>query len=197
MDESIDLDDYSDIALVAIMLIGTSEDHNIDHVTRIHKMAFLADKIIGDSDLDDDFDFDAHYFGPFSENLEDSLTKLKSWGIIRKSNASSKGSSLTDVGEKLLTMASEKYNGIYTLCCQLNNDLKNLSTDEIIKIVYRLYPNYTTESIIKDNLVKTNNVDSFSIPPQGNGSTNITSENGAIYSINYDGDTITIEEVEK
>jgi uncharacterized protein YwgA len=195
--DDIDLDDYSDVALIAIMLIGTSENNKIDDVVRIHKMAFLADKIIADPDLDEDFNFDANKFGPFSENLEETLTKLKNWGIIKPSRlSSSKGSELTEDGRRVLALATEKFQGISQLCLELNDDLKSLTTQEIIKLVYRLYPSLTNESIIKNNLVHSNKIDSFSIPISGNGTHTILSENGTKYNVQYkDENIVTISEL--
>ncbi|MEA4977769.1 MAG: hypothetical protein VB016_04380 [Methanomassiliicoccaceae archaeon] len=194
MDEDVELDDYSDVTLIAIMLIGTSSQYKIDHALRIHKLAFLADKIIADSDLDDDFDFDANHFGPFSENLDDSLTELRNWGLIKPVSSSSKGSKLTLEGEKILEAASKKYKGIFSICSELNSNLRNLSTDEIIKLVYRLYPSLTSKSLIKDKLVKTERVDSFSIPIESNSEIHIVSENGVEYTVVYKNGKATITE---
>ena len=75
---------------------------------------------------------------------------------------------------------------------KLNEDLDNLSTGEIVKMIYRLYPSQTVNSLIKNDLVKTSQVDSFEIDNFGNGNQSITTENGKTLDVQISGNDIII-----
>lgn len=189
----IDIEDYSDVMLIATILVGTSNTKKIDDIIRLHKMAFLMDKIMGDEDLDDDLDFGPDKLGPFSENLEDSVNMLSNWGIFESSqHGKSKTTALTEDGAELLDLINKKYPGTVQLGQKLNDDLDDLSTGEIVKMIYRLYPSQTVNSLIRNDLVKTSHVDSFEIDNFNNGSQSITTENGKKLDVHVDGNEIII-----
>lgn len=190
-----DLDDYSDVLLITAMLIGTSNNYEMEHAIRIQKMAFLVDKMIAQPDLDEEFDFGPDKFGPMSENVENSIDNLIEWGYAKQAGNHKKGASLTDEGFELVEAASKAYPGIYNLCKDLNEDLSGISDMELIKIVYRLYPEDTVNSLIRDNMVKSNKIDSFRINIGESGSYEITSENGDTYTVNVRNGIITIDGV--
>lgn len=190
---AIDIEDYSDVMLIATILVGTSSTKKIDDIIRLHKMAFLMDKIMADEDLDDDLDFGPDKLGPFSENLEDSVNMLSNWGIFESSeHGNSKTTALTEEGTELLDLIKEKYPGTVQLGQKLNEDLDNFSTGEIVKMIYRLYPSQTVNSLIKNDLVKTSQVDSFEIDNFGNGNQSITTENGKTLDVQISGNDIII-----
>lgn len=178
-----DVDDYSDVQLIVAMLIGTSANHTIDHATRIQKMAFLIDKIIAQSELDEEFDFQPHHFGPMSEAVQTSVGELINWGFAEIAGGYGKGATLTRSGIDLIEAASRRYPGIYRLCKELNESMNNINDGELIKIVYRLYPEDTVNSLIKDEMVETKRVDSFEVDLNVNGTYNIISENGVLVHV--------------
>ena len=193
MAEEVDLEDYSDVMLIATILVGTSPSGRVDDVIRIHKMAFLMDKIIADEDLDGELDFGPDKFGPFSENLEDSLDLLSSWGLLESTvHGKSKRTALTDEGAGLLKAIEQKYPGTVELGRQLNSDLGSLSTRELVKLVYRLYPSQTVNSLIKDDMVKTARIDSFTIDDFSNGIHTVMSENGKRLEVEINGNDVFV-----
>ncbi len=190
---AIDIEDYSDVMLIATILVGTSSSKKINDIIRLHKMAFLMDKIMADEDLDDDLDFGPDKFGPFSENLEDSVNMLSNWGIFESSiHGKSKTTALTKEGSQLLDLIKEKYPGTVRLGQKLNEDLENFSTGEIVKMIYRLYPSQTVNSLIKNDLVKTSQIDSFEIDTFKDGTQSITTENGKTLMVQVSGNDIII-----
>ncbi len=190
---AIDIEDYSDVMLIATILVGTSSTKKIDDIIRLHKMAFLLDKIMGDEDLDGDLDFGPDKLGPFSENLEDSVNMLSNWGIFESSeHGKSKTTALTEEGAELLDLIKEKYPGTVRLGHQLNEDLNSLSTGEIVKMIYRLYPSQTVNSLIKNDLVNSSHVDSFEIDNFNDGNQSITTENGKKLNVKVNGNEIII-----
>lgn len=188
-----DLDDYPDVLLITAMLIGTSEDNTMEHAIRIQKMAFLADKIIAQPDLDEEFDFGPDKFGPMSENVESSVGNLIEWGYATPAGKDGKGAKLTEEGMDLVKAAAEKYPGIHRLCEYLNGKMSDLSIKELIKTVYRLYPKDTVNSLIRDEMVKTNKMDSLSIDLSKSGRFEVRSENGTVYPVEIEDGVVRIE----
>lgn len=188
-----DLDDYPDVLLITAMLIGTSEDNTMEHAIRIQKMAFLADKIIAQPDLDEEFDFGPDKFGPMSENVESSVGNLIEWGYATPAGKDGKGAKLTEEGMDLVKAAAEKYPGIHRLCEYLNGKMSDLSIKELIKTVYRLYPKDTVNSLIRDEMVKTNKMDSLSIDLSKSGRFEVRSENGTVYPVEIEDGVVRID----
>ena len=163
-DRDIDLDDYSDVAKLAISLIGTDPNGILNDKLRIHKLAFLTDKILKDEDLDEDLDFVPHYMGPYAENLDDSIDKMSNQGIIKK-NEIGKGIeySLTKLGKLVLGKIKSEKLPVYDIAKDVNEDMINFKSMEITSLVYDLYPDFAKNSLIKEKLPKTNKYDHFSI----------------------------------
>ena len=188
-----DLDDYPDVLLITAMLIGTSEDNTMEHAIRIQKMALLAEKIIAQPDLGEEFDFGPDKFGPRSENVESSVGNLIEWGYATPAGKDGKGAKLTEEGMDLVKAAAEKYPGIHRLCEYLNGKMSDLSIKELIKTVYRLYPKDTVNSLIRDEMVKTNKMDSLSIDLSKSGRFEVRSENGTVYPVEIEDGVVRID----
>ena len=156
-------------------------------------MAFLMDKIMADEDLDDELDFGPDKLGPFSENLEESINMLSNWGIFKSSNhGKSKITALSEEGVELLNTIKKKYPKTVQLGQQINNDLGDLSTGEIVKMIYRLYPSQTVNSLIKNDLVDSSRIDSFVIDDFNEGYQSVITENGKKLDITVKGNEISI-----
>lgn len=160
-DYEVDLEDYSSVAKLAIALISTTPNQKIDHKLRIQKLAFLADKMIHDSDLDDDLDFVPLHMGTYSENLESSIHKLADEGIITIGDEKSLKSELTEKGKQISRKIEEELPELYATSALINDSTKDLSSNEITALVYELYPSGTENSLIKNKLPKTDKFDSF------------------------------------
>lgn len=188
-----DVDDYSDVQLIVAMLIGTSANHTIEHAIRIQKMAFLIDKIIAQSELDEEFNYEPHYLGPMSEPVQASVEELINWGYAVTAGGHEKGAALTESGIGLIEAASRKYPGIFNLCKELNESMSNINDRELIKIVYRLYPEDTVNSLIKDDMVETKKVDSFEVDLSVNGAYGIISENDVLVHVTVDHGIVSLD----
>lgn len=178
------------------MLIGTSENATMEQAIRIQKMAFLVDKIMAQPELDEEFDFGPDKFGPMSENVEGSIEALINWGYAIPAGQNSKGATLTEEGIELVEAATEKYPGIRNLCEYLNENMSDLTVNELVKVVYRLYPEDTVNSLIRNEMVQTDKVDSFIIDPHRSGKYEVVSENGTTICVKADGGVIRLEVVE-
>lgn len=187
-----DLDDFSDVLLITAMLIGTSENATMEHAIRIQKMAFLVDKIMAQPDLDEEFDFGPDKFGPMSENVESSIEALVNWGYAIPAGHAEKGATLTDEGVEFVEAVAEKYPGVCSLCEYLNENMSDLSIKELVKVVYRLYPEDTVNSLIRDELVQTERVDSLIIDLHKSGSYEIISENGIVINVEINNGVVTL-----
>ena len=93
----------------------------------------------------------------------------------------------------LVKAAAEKYPGIHRLCEYLNGKMSDLSIKELIKTVYRLYPKDTVNSLIRDEMVKTNKMDSLSIDLSKSGRFEVRSENGTVYPVEIEDGVVRID----
>ena len=179
--------------LITAMLIGTSKNYTMEHAVRIQKMAFLVDKIMAQPELDWEFDFGPDKFGPMSENVESSVDALVEWGYAISAGKDRKGAKLTEDGMDLVRTAAGKYPGVYNLCNYLNSRMSILNNRELIKVVYRLYPEDTVNSLIRDEMVSTSKVDSFSIDLSHSGAFEVRSENGITFSVTVKDGVVRID----
>ena len=162
-DYDADLENYSSVAKLALALIGTMSDQKTDHKLRIQKLAFLADKMIHDPDLDDDLDFVPLDMGPFSENLETTIEKLTYEGLITVADSHTLKSKLTRKGKRAYSKIKKKFPKTFRVSKMVNEDMKNLSSKEIARLVFELYPSMKDNSIAKDDHPKIRIFDSFHV----------------------------------
>lgn len=108
--------------------------------TIIQKLTFLANKYIDKPYI---YDYEPNNFGPYSEDVATTLSYDKERGFINENY------SLTDKGEilgtKIINFGLPEKDKII----ELSMGLQGLSNDDIIYLVYKLYPEFTSESKIK------------------------------------------------
>ena len=106
------------------------------------KEMFLVAKNV--PDLADELGYEPALKGPMSEALEWNVDQLESAGLLRRDGAAYK---LTDFGRRCAEQVAREV-GLQTL--ELIGDMKellnDLSKDELLAVVYFLYPEMTVES---------------------------------------------------
>ncbi|WP_345984552.1 type II toxin-antitoxin system antitoxin SocA domain-containing protein [Sulfurimonas sp. HSL-1656] len=139
--------------------------------TRLQKMIFLYEKEcqnkinqIREKNL---FDFFAHHYGPFSKDLYKHLKNLKTFGMITIENE-------TDSEDENLVEKETEYciteDGITTVHEEIfqkerinpfemetldafKKEYNSMNLNELIKLVYTKYPEYTKNSKIKEKVL--------------------------------------------
>ena len=124
--------------ILSIMAIG---DESISKL-KLQKIIFLASKILK-VDIADDFV--AYDYGMYNEALMEEVQDMPE--IINNG----KKISLTEFGIAIYNKLREKLN---KKMVDLFDILRSLNEDELLKIAYYLYPEFTTNSKIKDRVLK-------------------------------------------
>lgn len=159
----VNVDDIGPVGIAALGLLSKNR-YGLKGETRFQKYAFLLDKMINDEELDEDFNFIPHDFGPWSESLRDILDRLQNYELVNKIPNTKPNYILTVKGESLLHDIQKRYSKLLETAEIISNDFRNFSDDDVISMVYELYPNFTTSSMIKDRVKNCANSDFFEIP---------------------------------
>lgn len=97
-------------------------------------------------------DFIPHFLGPYSESGEKSLDNLVSYKLVEKEkgkyNLTKKGISMFE--DFKIKISLDEFEAIEDFKLFLNN----LKRDELLVFIYASYPDYTTESVIKEKVLK-------------------------------------------
>ena len=98
--------------------------------------------------------FSPLFYGGFDDDLQEGLETLQEEGYIRHT---SKGNyQLTSSGEKLLneSLTDEQSSRIRSISSTIVGGLRKLTDDEIIAVVYQLFPELTSKSLIRNRVKK-------------------------------------------
>ena len=175
--------------LIALSSLNEKGLHN-----RIYfeKFLFLLSKSLPDllEDLADTFD--AYKMGPYNEYADEIIDGLKNYNLMSSSTElSEEGKKLAEElkGDKEILPVIKKTN-------ELDETLKGFNVDDILFLVYNLYPDYTTQSQISNN-VKSHKLEAFKFNinniDNGNIAT-VTSDKGHKIKVRRIGDELVIME---
>jgi len=143
-----------------LLLILYLAEKYVDGITRLHKMVFLIQKKLGLNF----FRFDAFLFGPWSEDLQDTLNDLIYQGLVEIKKIPVNH---TDTGYKRMVFLTEKgakiaaevYDKIMKrnpmLALKLSKLVENynkLPITYLISLIYALYPEVASLSLIKEKV---------------------------------------------
>lgn len=120
--------------------------------TKLQKYIFLLMKIHLPKDY---FHFKAHRFGPFSDQINQSLYSLNKLNLIRERFHESDFGGynsyiLTDKGKELLGKWVDE--DLIVKAKDILDKFGEMSYRELLTYVYEKYPKMTTNSIIKDKI---------------------------------------------
>ena len=113
--------------------------------TRLQKIGFLLGKVLC---LDSEFGSESHHYGPFSQDVLDSLDMMAEKAIVK-----SDFNELTEYGKEIVEYMIRVEPHIWSKASQLAETFKDIRGDQILNIVYDLYPEYTDQSKIKDRTI--------------------------------------------
>jgi len=133
----------------ALLLAGANEGEPIKGKLWWQKEMFLIEKNV--PRLADELDFEPALMGPMSEALEWQIDQLESVGLIELEGHNFK---LTDLGNSCLeTLMGEFGHDQVSMVSELKAFLNDLSKDELLAVVYFLYPDMNIESQELRNLI--------------------------------------------
>lgn len=178
-DLAIRVENGTDIILALLYAGGSRKEVNEEIVgnTRLVKLIFILEQETSLRKYLSDFSYDAYNYGPYSSELFDALQALINSGLVAVTKSQSEGFldeadryqvemqaadttdspksttvySLTEDGKKVGTALFE------TLSKQEQTELiavkrrfNSISLRKLLQYVYRKFPKFTTESMIKD-----------------------------------------------
>jgi uncharacterized protein YwgA len=171
----------TDVVLVLLFAGGNRKSENEEIVgnTRLVKLVFLLEQETSLRKYLTDFEYDAYNFGPYSSELFDAMQALINAGLVRaektdteeyldeadryqmESQAMDDGGtpkstvrySLTPegklVGSSLYRSLSRREQEELT---GIKRKFNSVNLRQVLQYVYRKYPKFTTESVIKDHV---------------------------------------------
>jgi uncharacterized protein YwgA len=153
---------------------GSAKDR-INGITRLEKLLFLADQESNlPSQVDEAFRFKAYNYGPYSKQVYEAVDLLEEAGLLEEEKAI-EGKSLdamenayvgadyaegverrfllTDEGRAVADLLAAQHPDMSQLLEQVKKRFGHLSLRQLIQYVYRRYPEYATESLIRDQVL--------------------------------------------
>jgi len=149
------MDSSERIERYLILLLGIKEDLSLSDLF-LQKEMFLFSNF--KEDLKDDLSFEKHYYGPYSQVIEEAI--LNPSHISNAFGCEGKRIFLTEEGKKefreMIKNNSDKDEFIKLLSGikLIRNIYDKLSGNELLFLIYETYPEYTKFSKISDNLTK-------------------------------------------
>ena len=176
----LELDDMIILLLGAPSKIPTLQDR-LEGITRLEKLIFLLERESGYKDLiDEETEFHAYNFGPFSAQVYKAVDYLSAYGLLDDSakltpndeDAWERIQVIDDVPSdpyiaRIFTLTEdgrEYYNALVAEIDSHGHDLDELSRfkerygslplRQLIRYVYKQYPDTTTQSLIRDEVMR-------------------------------------------
>ena len=131
-----------------IILLLLDHFHEIKGKTRLIKYLFLLQK---EGDLGLNLEYIPHYFGPYSQKVDDVLTNLKQLNLVFEyldKDGKTINYRLTKLGFEKIMNSEFNYNFVEKIKTVIDQ-YHNLTLRDLIEIIYAKYPEYTDLSKIK------------------------------------------------
>jgi len=176
---TIPVENVTDVTLALLFSGGSEKPENEEVVgnTRLTKLMFLVQHETSLGRYLKELKYDAYNFGPYASELFDAVQALISNGLIKSTRSDSEGYldeadrfqiemqaedsvdsprttviySLTAEGK---TVGSALYHGLSNTeqeeLTALKQRFNSISLRKLLQYVYRKYPNFTTESVIRE-----------------------------------------------
>ena len=145
-----DLEEFAEIISepekLAILFIGYSNEVKS---TRLQKMVLVAKAILEGKVPTT---HGAYLFGGYSDDIDEGTETLRSEGFL--SYESGKGFYLSDDGNKIFEYLKKKETKLNDTVQQVSEMFKGLSDKQVTAITYKLFPQLTENSVIKEEMEK-------------------------------------------
>ncbi len=186
--------DLSPLEVAILALLSDKRGRPIKGAIRLQKLAFLLAHLRGTPELRQDLDFESLHFGPFSEVLEDTVSMMASADLLEVDYHKPETYKLTDEGLKAAADARRETPGVFEESGRLKAILAEIPPEDLIALVYELYPDYAAESELKG--IETANVEAVHVPmrdPRLREGLLVFSKKGTTYRVTLQDDTIALE----
>lgn len=131
-----------------LILLADANDEPIGGKTKLQKMMFLLSDAI--DEIKDQSSYDADYYGPYSEIVEEEAKYLKQVGALYEERAKIYP---TEIGRDIARKFAEKEDKeVLRLISEVKKFLNDLPNEELLAYVYSAYPRMTEESVEYEEL---------------------------------------------
>ena len=117
--------------------------------THLQKEIFLYEQKFGDIFADEHYVFKPGWYGPFSKELSNDLEDLVWSGLVSKDRIELTVAGFKAGAEAWRTIDREKQRSLITFKEKYNR----MNYDDLIKTVYDAYPDFTTKSALREDVV--------------------------------------------
>jgi hypothetical protein len=166
-----------DLILLLLRAPGTSKSSKdrLYGITRLEKLLFLADKESAlPGRVDDAFRFTAYNFGPYSKAIYEAVEVLEEANLVREDRvldgraldvleeratdaADIEGVErrffLTEDGKDVADFLAKRHPEFLDLMTEIKTKYSGMPLRQLIQYVYRRYPAYAENSLIKDQVL--------------------------------------------
>ena len=177
--ESIPVENGVDVILLILFAGGSkkAENEEIEGNTRLVKLLFILEQETDFKKYLNDFIYEPYNFGPYSSEVFDAIEALINAGLVEANKSSSEGYldevdrfqiesqsgenvdnqkntviySLTEEGRRVASALFQNLNQQERdELTMIKRKFNSINLRKLLQYVYRKYPKYTTESVIKD-----------------------------------------------
>ena len=131
-----------------ILALLAADNNPIFGKTKLQKMVFLLSQLI--PELKEETDYKPYDYGMYDEAVEDALQLLESEGVI----VITENNEIKLINEEEGKAALEKFKNYLDVFKKVKRTYNNLTDEEVLAIVYTLYPEYAKYSLKKEEIDK-------------------------------------------
>lgn len=137
----------------ALILLSENSAAPVEGNTAYQKELFFISRY--DEDIGADAAFDSYKYGPYSEAADNAIDNLIALGIAEpQKNSTANTYTLTEYGKKIADIVKQKTTIDREEIADIKEFFSGLTQKEFILFTYVLYPEYTSESEIKTEIIK-------------------------------------------
>ena len=150
------IEDMSELQKIMVILLYSNGEEPIigktkfDKELKLQKEVFLVSQNI--SEIGKESSFDADYYGPYSETVVEEFKGLALDDVVQDNQTSIR---LLPLGKEIAKELVKSYNKkILDIVSDFKKLLNNMSQEEILTLIYTSFPDYTEESVVKEDVMK-------------------------------------------
>ena len=150
------IEDMSELQKIMVILLYSNDEEPIigktkfDKELKLQKEVFLVSQNI--PEIGKESSFDADYYGPYSETVAEEFKGLALDDVVQDNQTSIR---LLPLGKGIAKELIKEYNKkILDIVSDFKKLLNNMSQEEILTLIYTSFPDYTEESVVKEDVMK-------------------------------------------
>ncbi len=193
-----DAPDLTPLETAVLAILRSAKGNPVRGRTRLQKLAFLLAHLPGTPELREETSFEALHYGPFSEALNDTVKMMAEADLVSIAEGRPRGFVLTRNGARIAEQVRKSHRELFKESERLVDILADVPQNDLIALVYELYPGFAKESEIRG--IRSTNVDAVHVPIEvllKERTIELSSTKGIKYEISVDNNRLVLREVEQ